>query len=328
MSTILTSMQERHLRAAFKAAAAKPDGLLGLLTRVTGGFPNRNEVALVGVAEAPYPERGATTTTFSRIGAWKTTIEGQPWKAGLEITEKDLVGDTMGVLGSKGREMAGNFALQYYAHLIEILAEGDTDTYGTAFDGEYFFDTDHVYPGDVEYKTAMRNLLTSSEVSELNVTDSTNPTVAEWQAMAYPLMDYIARNIKTDRGKDLFTGVETAHLIVPMAMGYNARKAFEAELTGGGDTNVTRGMWRVHTVPKLTAKDTNIFYLYLEKPGASEKPFVHGWWKMSNGQRYQFKSTGDTSKAWVAEDRQLISVSSFEDIVYGDWRLIYRCVLS
>ena len=328
MSTILTSEQGRVIRAAFRAGPAAPDELLGLLVRAESGLKNRSQMRLAGRATAPYPERGATTVVYSRMGGFSYSVTGRDWRAGLELSENDLVGDTLGKLKAAGAEMAANYALQYRAHLLTILTEGDTDTYGTAFDGQYFFDTDHTYTGDLEYKTAMRNLITASEVSGLNVTTTTNPTVAEWHALAYPLLDYIVRGTKSDRGKALFTGAETWHLLVPMAMGLNARKAFEADLTGGGDSNVVRGMWRVHPVAELTAADTNVFYLFVEKPGGAEKPFIHAWWNMANGRRYDFNATDESDDLWVSDRKLHYSVSSHEDIVYGDWRFVYRCVLS
>jgi phage major head subunit gpT-like protein len=123
------------------------------------------------------------------------TIRNKHFEATLEVGVDDIRRDKTGQIDIRIGELARR-AVAHWATLLSPLIYGGLS--GVCYDGQYFFDSDHS-EGD---SGTQKNLLTSSEVSTLNVTTVTAPTGDE---MAKAIMGVIAYMLayKDDQGEPL-----------------------------------------------------------------------------------------------------------------------------
>ena len=108
------------------------------------------------------------------LNKYSLTIRNFPYEATLPISLADLDRDKTGQL----RQRVSDLALRTATHWNELLAtfidNGEAGTSALAYDGQFFFDTDHNESG-----TNQSNDLTSTEVPAANVADANAPTATE-----------------------------------------------------------------------------------------------------------------------------------------------------
>ncbi len=73
------------------------------------------------------------------------TVTNKDWESTLQLEDKDLRRDATGQLKAKIGEFS-NRAVQHYEKILSSLINtADGGTVGLAFDGQYYFDTDHSF---------------------------------------------------------------------------------------------------------------------------------------------------------------------------------------
>jgi phage major head subunit gpT-like protein len=128
-----------------------------------------------------------------------------------------------------------------------LLPNGTTEL---AYDGQYFFDTDH-------------------PVGETGATQS-NKLTAALSATTFNIARGALRRMKDDSGRPTINRNMDLLLVVPPELENTAEQILEAERDASGATNTNKGKARILVVDWLT--DTNNWYL-LNVAGVI-KPFV------------------------------------------------------
>jgi phage major head subunit gpT-like protein len=99
------------------------------------------------------------------------TIPNKDFEATLEVLRHELVRDKTGQIRVRISELARKAANHWQSLLTTLIMAGEAATLGTCYDGQFFFDTDHV-EGDSG---------TQSNDITYNVTTTTAPTAAEME---------------------------------------------------------------------------------------------------------------------------------------------------
>jgi len=131
---------------------------------------------------------------------YETSVPITPkhWGAGLPIHRDTYDDDQVGGYAELIRGLSQRAADFPTKRLLKdvIDAAYSNSTFGNAYDGQSFFDTDHADPGPATYTTSQDNDLTGTAAT------STTPTVAE----GHTALDAIEERQQT-RGKGVTTGV-------------------------------------------------------------------------------------------------------------------------
>lgn len=104
----------------------------------------------------------------SQLSEWDYTLKNVPYEKTLEINEDDLRRDKTGMLNARIGDLAARAATHWETLLTNIIIAGASSN---GYDGTAFFGSSHV-DGNI-------NLLTNTQVSDLNIATAADPTPAE-----------------------------------------------------------------------------------------------------------------------------------------------------
>ena len=176
------------------------------------------------------------------------SIVNEEYEASIEVKHADLKDDQTGQYGIQAKSI-GEAVKQFPDELIfETLIPGGTT--GLAYDGQYFFDTDH-------------------PIGETGSTQSNKITTA-LDATSFQTARTMLRKMKDDFGRPTMNRNMDLLIVVPADLEATAETIFEALVNSNGATNTLKGKARILVADWLA--DTNNWYL-LNVAGII-KPFV------------------------------------------------------
>jgi phage major head subunit gpT-like protein len=123
-------------------------------------------------------------------------IRNRKYESSMLIPADWLKRDKTGQVQQKIAEQKRLILRHDASNLSTFITNGTGATSGLAYDGQYFFDTDHAEGSSGE----QINLLTASQVTALNVGTATDPTPAEVCKAVLGVIGYMM-NYKDDRGE-------------------------------------------------------------------------------------------------------------------------------
>ena len=176
--------------------------------------------------------------------------------------------DKTGQLSTRLNDMVTRTFTHWNKLCSELLVLG---TSTLTYDGQYFFDTDHSFGAS----GTLKNLLTASEVSVLNVSTPASPTVAEMADCIYGVVNWFY-TLKDDVGEPINEYAEQFMVMVPPNMSGAARTAATKGVIVNGagslDNPLIGADFRISVVvnPRLTATDA----FYVLREDGSLKPFI------------------------------------------------------
>lgn len=113
-------------------------------------------IDLVDLGAAPMPKDSKTGVTIQDFIEKTKPITPTDWDITVWITQNAIDDDQTGNLERRVRGAGDNFQKHINKRVFEVLNAGDSTTYGLAYDGQEFFDSDHVDKG-ADYQTAQDN---------------------------------------------------------------------------------------------------------------------------------------------------------------------------
>lgn len=196
---------------------------------------------------------------FNTLRGAKFEIANRKWESSVQI-EKDDIDDARLVKYGPILQELGMEAVHHPDELMfDLIINGET---GLSFDGQAFFDTDHVW-GD---SGTNDNDLTEA------IVDASDPTEDEFRA-AYHTARAAMLSFRRDNGKlyhrPTVRPLSDLMLLVPSHYELAATKALTKALVDAGETNVVLDMPRIVATSYLTA---NKFYLL--RVGQALRPFI------------------------------------------------------
>ena len=251
-------------------------------------------IDLVDLGASPMPTEAKTGVTVQAIIEKHKQITPTDWDITVGVSQNALNDDQTGNLDSKFRQAGANFQKHINKQVFTVLNAGDATTYGLAYDGQQFFDSDHVDKG-AAYQTNQDN--------EFATNLSLDNFETAWVA---------ARQFRDDQGE--FTEYDYDLLVVHPS---NVRIAEqiasnrEAYDTANREINPFAGGGLSYIVSAHL--DTNAWMLIASSENV--KPLILGMREQSHLQASWFDSTAGDGGAWFFKFFARYAVH------YGDWRL-------
>lgn len=185
------------------------------------------------------------------LEAFSYTIPNKDWEATIEVDRNDIEDDQLGIYGPQA-QMAGESAAQLPDEIVMALVNGGFTS--LCFDGQYFFDTDHLVAGaNVSNKLTVA-LSAASQAAAI---------------ASYGAARTAMRKFKDDEGRPL--NINPNVLLVPPALEHVALALVNNDRLDDGKANLFKGTAEVVVDARLTS-DTAWFLLDTTKP---VKPFIY-----------------------------------------------------
>ena len=235
---------------------------------------DQNQETYAGAGVVPAMREWAGGKLVKNVRELSHTITNKDFESTIELTRKDLRRDKTAQLIMKAQELAQR-AVEHEAKLLSTLINtANAATEGLAYDGQFFFDTDH----SVGNSGTIDNDI-SIDISALPTGDTTGthgtvtaPSVGE---MALGIQQAIQQiyGFVDDEGEPTNTGAQSFAVMVPTSLWAaastavrvnNLAQGFDNPLVGSG-LNVT-----VIANPRLTWTDS--YAVFVTDGGI--KPFI------------------------------------------------------
>lgn len=230
---------------AFDAAPSVWEKVAMRVTSTTG----QNDYAWL--SKFPKMKKWIGDKNVKSLEAFKYTIVNDDWEATIEVDRNDIEDDQLGMYGPQA-QMAGESARQLPDEIVmDLVNNGFTNL---CFDGQYYFDTDHLVAG-------------ASVSNKLTVALSVATQAAA--IASYGAARTAMRKFKDDEGRPL--NITPNVLLVPPALENIALALINNDRLDDGKANPYKGTAEVMVDARLTS-DTAWFLLDTTK---AVKPFVY-----------------------------------------------------
>lgn len=280
-----------NFRAAFQGAFERAPTMYEKLAMVIES--NHRSELLSWPGAAPKLKEWIGDAQFQKIRAYAQTITHKKFQMGLEVDADDIEDDQLGLVKPAIEDLAEQAKQLPDDLIIDLLVNGFTGAKGLAYDGQYFFDTDH--------KDGTGAVQSNKGTAAL--------TSTSFNAAMTSMMTRL-----DDQGSPL--RIRPTHLLVPPQLRETALNLLEAEYLANGATNINQGAVEPIVEQRLAAHPTKWFLLAL---GGSLKPFVFAWRK-----RPQFAA----QDSWTDEHAFMRAVFRYSAWArgagtYGLWQLAW-----
>lgn len=230
---------------AFDAAPSVWEKVAMRVTSTTG----QNDYAWL--SKFPKMKKWIGDKNVKSLEAFKYTIVNDDWEATIEVDRNDIEDEQLGMYGPQA-QMAGESARQLPDEIVmDLVNNGFTNL---CFDGQYYFDTDHLVAG-----ASVSNKITAA----LSVATQA-AAIASYGAARTAM-----RKFKDDEGRPI--NITPNVLLVPPALENIALALINNDRLDDGKANPYKGTAEVVVDARLTS-DTAWFLLDTTK---AVKPFVY-----------------------------------------------------
>ncbi len=254
------------------------------------------ESQLVDLGSAPMPKESKGGMTIQDFIEREITIKPQDWDITVKISHNAIKDDQTGSLDRKVRAAGENFQKHINKLVFQVLNAGDATTYGLAYDGQDFFDSDHVDAG-ADYQTNQDN--------EGALALSLDNYETSWAA---------AKLFRDDQGE--FTDFNYDLIVVPPVLAREAANIAENPQDYGTANRAINPFASGLSFIVSPELDTTAYHLIASNE--SHKPLVLG-----------LREAPNLLHAWFDPDQPEGGLFFFKfyaryRVVYGDWRLAYQ----
>lgn len=197
---------------------------------------------------------------FNQLRSADFTLANKTWENSLLIKQEDIEDDRLGMYGPILQDLAAEATHHPDELLFNALVNGES---AACFDGQFFFDTDHVWG----------NSGSQSNDLSFTVASTSDVTAVEMKKAIRAAVKAMLR-FKQDNGKLLHRPtlgrMSDLVVVVPPELRDQTYDALESQLLGGGDSNVVIDKPQIVASAHLTS--TTKFYVF--RTGQALKPFV------------------------------------------------------
>jgi len=241
------------------------------------------------------------------------TIINNHYEASIEIAKRDVRRDKTGQVRVRMEELADRGQTHWASLLSELLINAPS---ATCYDGQFFFDTDHVDPG-ADYQTAQSNDI-AVDISELPATVHGVVTAPSVEEMQQTILRGIAAMLafKDDRGEPMNESARRFLVMVPVGL-YLTAVAAVSELTTAAlapnlNPNLIAGMTvDVQMNARLTWTDSFAIF----RTDSPTKAFIR-----QTEQEIEMKAKAEGSEFEFDTDSWQFGIDGWRGVGYGDWR--------
>lgn len=253
-------------------------------------------IDLVDLGAAPMPKKSKSGVTIQDFIEKTKVVTPSNWDITVWMTQNQMDDDQTGTLERRVRQAGDNFQKHINKRVFEVLNAGDSSTEGLAYDGQDFFDSDHVDKG-ADNQTAQDN----EDTSNLTLDDFNSTWVN-------------AQSAKDDQGE--FTQYIYDLLVVHPSnnvVAANITSNVQAMDTASREANPYAGQVRYITSSYL---DTNAWFLIASQEPI--KPLILAMKKQPHLQSTWFDAEAPDG------GRHYFKFYARYEVHYGDWRLAWQ----
>jgi phage major head subunit gpT-like protein len=238
---------------------------------------------------------------LSSLSKSNYTIINKDWESTLEVERNAIEDDRLGIIRPRINQLALEAVRSQEQLVVDTLRLGISEL---AYDGQFFFDTDHVTPG-ATFQTSQSNKLTGTGV-----------TLAALQT-DYPVAVAAMRNFKDDQGRPM--NISPTHVMVPPALEGVFRTFLNSEFVPGG-TNVAgvSNVWRNSATLLVNSYLTDATDWYLLSLDQPVKPII---FQMRRAVQFNALDNPNNNEAAFMRKLYLYGVDGRWNAGYGFWQL-------
>lgn len=305
----------RRLEGAFDASWAS---LLGML------FPsNQASETYNWLGQVPQMREWGTGRLIKQLRSDGLTIVNKVFEATLRIDIDDKRRDKTGQINARIDELARRAAQHWETLLSTLIANGDGNTSGLAYDGQFFFDTDHSEGAS----GTLLNDLAAAQVASLNVGTATAPSPAEMAQAVADVIGYMLGWLD-DQGEPINGDARSFAVMCPTATIWSAALAAATKptvLTAVGVSTPnpldTAGL-SVKAIynPRLAANTTN-FWVF--RTDGTIRPFI-----LQEEEGVKMDAIAEGSELEINSRQHQYGVTALRNAGYGMWQSAAQCTLS
>lgn len=252
-----------------------------------------------------------------QLAKFSYTLKNVEYTKALKFAEKDMRRDKLGQIQTRVGEMAQK-AADHWNSLVSTLISAN----GNSYDAQTFFSTTHNESGSNQV-----NNLSSSHVSDLNVSTAAAPTADE---MAKCIVGVIGKFYElTDDKGDPINGTAKSFLIMcPTAAIWGATQhAISGSNLSSGEANRVQGLMQRNGLtidcilnPRLSSSTTN-FWVF--RTDSIVKPFI-----LQEEVPIQPVVSDRNNDEYIKYRRFLLSIYTSRAAGYGRWQSGMQATLS
>lgn len=282
--------------------------------RIASLIPSDRETEeLAWLGQVPTMRRWIGARHEEVLKKYALTVTNYEYEATLPISVPDLRRDKTGQIRLRVGELAVRTASHWNSLIGTYITNGEAGVSGLAYDGQYYYDTDHNESG-----TNQTNDLTATEVPAANVSTTTTLTSTEAADIITQTIAYMM-TLTDDRGEPI-NQQPTEVLIIATKPGHYAGLKTALSLsnlgTGSGNNNPLLA-WSefrvtVRFVPtRVTAADKLYFFFGGEASSALIRTEEVG---------VQTQLIGPGSEEEFKNNRHVFGVTATRGVAYGMWQ--------
>lgn len=252
------------------------------------------------------------------------TIVNKKWEATMEMPVDWLRRDKTGQIRIRIGEMADRAAAHYASLVSTLINNGAGSSSGLAYDGQYFFDTDHYYSWSGDDGGSQSNDLTSSDYGEFNVATAANPTASEMADVIMKIVQHFF-TFKDDQNEPINELASDFLIMVPIGMWGATQTAITSNLlnTGSGARdNPLQGLG-INITPVANARLTGTTTVYGFRTDGRTKPFIQ-----QEEEALSVAAIAEGSELEFAEDIHHYGLKKISNVGYGMWQHAILATLS
>jgi len=248
----LTPQNIRALRAElhreFRAAFDTTNVIYPQLTTTIPSGSARNDYSWTN--NLPVMREWLGSRVVQNVGGFIYSVENKDWEMTIGVRRNDIEDDNLGFYANIARDYGEAARLHPDQLLFDLLKNGQSKV---CYDGQFFFDTDHPVNGTDTAAGVYSNYFVGRPLNPTN----------------YDFVRSQVIGLKGANGRAM--GLSMDLLIVPPALGTQARRIVELQTEAGGAGNPFAGTARVLVIPELAGDDTS---WYLVTTQRQIKPFI------------------------------------------------------
>ena len=280
---------------------------------------NREVENLGWLGQVPVMRRWQGGRQEVTLNKYQTTITNYPYEATVPFSIDDIRRDKTGQINQRIADLAARTATHWNTLTGQWVTAGEAGTLGLAYDGQWFFDTDHNESG-----TNQTNDLTATEVPSANVATTSTLTTTEAAGIITETIAYMM-SLTDDQGEPINQAPSEVLILATKVGHYNGLKTALGLTnlgTGAGNNNPVLA-WNDYTIrvvyvpTRITAADK--LYFFFGNPDFGATPLIR-----TNEQDVVARVDDETFR----NRRNVFGVDAVRGITYGMWQKAALVTLS
>lgn len=246
------------------------------------------------------------------------SVTNKTFESTVRFSVEDLMNDKTGMIQQKISALAGAANRHWNKLAADLFNAGTAGTVGLAYDGQFFFDTDHNESGSNQ-----SNDLTATEIPSANVGTATAPTAVEAANIITEMVGY-AKTLTDDQGEPTNQNITAVQILCPRHTIYSAfLQATNLPNLTSGQTNPAYGLMNfdVQYSPRFTAAN-NVIFNFIEGGNMNAKPIIF----TEKSLDVQLQGAGSAME--FNEDAYAFGVKAVRGSAYGAWQKSLYVALS